>query len=119
MELDLFDLLMKIGAAVLAGASMGLERKFKGKPAGLKTYTLVSLGAATFITISYLFEGNSSTDMTLIVGQVVVGVGFLGAGVILHDSNNTEVRRLATSATIWCSAAASRSGSSSSGSIKA
>ncbi|WP_341481954.1 MgtC/SapB family protein [Christiangramia sediminis] len=106
MELDIWEFIIKIGAAAFSGALMGLEREYKGKPAGLKTYSLVALGAATYITISLLFETSESTDMTRIVGQVVVGVGFLGAGVILHNKNNTMVRGLATSATIWCSAAA-------------
>jgi putative Mg2+ transporter-C (MgtC) family protein len=106
MDIDVWDFIMKTGAAAVSGAILGFERKYKGKPAGLKTYTLVSLGAATFIIISLLFLNDSGTDMTRIVGQVVVGVGFLGAGVILHDKNNKSVTGLATSATIWCSAAA-------------
>jgi putative Mg2+ transporter-C (MgtC) family protein len=106
MELDIWEFIIKISAAAFSGALMGLEREFKGKPAGLKTYSLVALGAATFIIISLLFESSDSTDMTRIVGQVVVGVGFLGAGVILHDKNSSIVKGLATSATIWCSAAA-------------
>tara|TARA_R100000935_G_C2733288_1_gene122846 strand:- start:188 stop:631 length:444 start_codon:yes stop_codon:yes gene_type:complete len=106
MDLDIWEFIIKISAAAFSGAFMGLEREFKGKPAGLKTYTLVALGAATYIIISLLFESSDSTDMTRIVGQVVVGVGFLGAGVILHDKNSTIVKGLATSATIWCSAAA-------------
>lgn len=106
MELDILDFLIKSFSAILAGASMGVERKIKDKPAGLKTYTLVSLGASVYIMISLLFEAADSTDMTRIVGQVVVGVGFLGAGVILQDRKNTKVKGLATAATIWCSAAA-------------
>lgn len=106
MELDIWEFIIKIAAAAVSGAIMGVERKYKGKSAGLKTYSLVALGAATFIIISLLFETSESTDMTRIIGQVVVGVGFLGAGVILHDKNNTVVKGLATSATIWCSAAA-------------
>jgi putative Mg2+ transporter-C (MgtC) family protein len=106
MEIDIAEFLLKNSAAALAGACMGLERKFKGKPAGLKTYTLVALGASVFIIISLLFQKTDSTDMTRIVGQVVVGVGFLGAGVILQDRDTTKVLGLATAATIWCSAAA-------------
>jgi len=106
MEIDITEFLIKSFTAILSGAFMGFERKFKDKPAGLKTYTLVSLGAAVFIIISLLFESVDSTDMTRIVGQVVVGVGFLGAGVILQDGKNIKVKGLATAATIWCSAAA-------------
>jgi len=106
MEIDIWEFVLKISAAAFSGAFMGLEREFKGKPAGLKTYSLVAVGAATFIIISLLFKDADSTDMTRIVGQVVVGVGFLGAGVILHDKNTKHVTGLATSAAIWCSAAA-------------
>ena len=106
MEIDTSEFLLKNGAAIFAGLLMGLERQFKGKPAGLKTNMLVALGASGFIIISLLFMNSGGTDMTRIVGQVVVGVGFLGAGVILHGKEGKEVEGLATAATIWCSAAA-------------
>lgn len=106
MEIDIVDFLFKTGAGAFAGLLMGLERQFKGKPAGLKTNMLVALGASAFIIISLLFENSGGTDMTRIVGQVVVGVGFLGAGVILHGEDGKKVEGLATAATIWCSAAA-------------
>ena len=106
MEIEISDFLLKNGAAAFAGLLMGLERQFKGKPAGLKTNTLVSLGAAGFIIISLLFVDADGTDATRILGQIVVGVGFLGAGVILHGDDGKKVEGLATAATIWCSAAA-------------
>ncbi|MCH4824444.1 MgtC/SapB family protein [Gramella lutea] len=106
MEIDITEFLLKNGAAALAGLLMGLERQSKGKPAGLKTNMLVALGASSFIIISLLFRDSGGTDMTRIVGQVVVGVGFLGAGVILHGEKGKKVEGLATAATIWCSAAA-------------
>ncbi len=106
MEIDNVQFLLQSGAATMAGLLMGLERKFKGKPAGLKTNMLVALGACAFIIISLLFKDAGGTDMTRIVGQIVVGVGFLGAGVILHGKEDKKVKGLATAATIWCSAAA-------------
>lgn len=106
MEIETTEFLLKNGAAAMAGLLMGLERQFKGKPAGLKTNMLVALGACAFIIISLLFKDTGGTDMTRIVGQIVVGVGFLGAGVILHGENGKKVEGLATAATIWCSAAA-------------
>lgn len=105
-EIDLVDFLLKNGAASLAGLLMGFERQTKGKPAGLKTNMLVALGACGFILIALLFKEVEGTDMTRIVGQVVVGIGFLGAGVILHRDNGRKVEGLATAATLWCSAAA-------------
>lgn len=106
MEVDLIEFLMKHAAACFAGFFMGFERQFKGKPAGLKTNMLVSIGACAFIVISLLFADIQNTDMTRIVSQVVVAVGFLGAGVILHTEEGRKVEGLATAATIWCSAAA-------------
>ncbi|MAN58240.1 MAG: magnesium transporter MgtC [Flavobacteriaceae bacterium] len=106
MEIELTDFLLKGGAASLAGLCMGLERQVKGKPAGLKTNILVALGATVYIMVSLLFVNEQSTDMTRIIGQIVVGVGFLGAGVILQRDNENKVKGLATAATIWCSAAA-------------
>ncbi len=106
MEIDITEFILKTGAGAISGLLMGLERQYKGKPAGLKTNMLVALGASAFIIISLLFQDSGGTDMTRIVGQVVVGVGFLGAGVILQRENGRKVKGLATAATIWCSAAA-------------
>lgn len=106
MEIELTDFLLKGGAAALSGLCMGLERQVKGKPAGLKTNILVAVGATVFIMASLVFQGEAGTDMTRIIGQIVVGVGFLGAGVILQRDKEKRVKGLATAATIWCSAAA-------------
>lgn len=106
MEIEISEFLLKNGAAAFAGLLMGLERQVKGKPAGLKTNMLVALGSSGFIIISLLFRDSGGTDMTRIIGQIVVGVGFLGAGVILHGKKGKKVEGLATAATIWCSAAA-------------
>lgn len=83
------------------GAAVGLERQINNKSAGLRTNTLVALGSCVFVLISVrlLSEGG---DPTRIIGQVVTGIGFLGAGVILHRGAN--VQGLTTAATIWCSA---------------
>jgi len=78
------------------GIIIGLEREWRKHPAGLRTNTLVALGAAMFVTIS------SGTDYH-IAAQVVSGLGFLGAGVILHEG--LTIRGLSTAATLWCSGA--------------
>lgn len=83
---------------------MGLERKIKGKRAGLKTYALVSVASAVFVIISLQFQGHEFVDMTRVMGQLIVGVGFIAGGVILQSK--AHVKGLATAATIWCSAAA-------------
>lgn len=102
MGLEVFSL--RIGAALLAGLFIGIEREVQNKNAGLKTNALVSLGAAVFVYISMEFRDVEYVDLTRVLGQVVTGIGFIGAGVILHKG--TTVRGLTTAATVWCSAGA-------------
>jgi putative Mg2+ transporter-C (MgtC) family protein len=101
MDWTLFAL--RVGLATIAGLAIGLERETQGKEAGLKTNALVSLGACIFILMSLEFEGDKYVDITRVLGQVVVGIGFIGAGTILQKGR--EVKGLTTAATIWCSAA--------------
>ncbi|MDR5589157.1 MgtC/SapB family protein [Christiangramia sp. SM2212] len=89
--------------ATIAGLIIGLEREIQGKEAGLKTNALVSLGSAMFILMSMEFEGDKYVDITRVLGQVVVGIGFIGAGTILEKQR--KVKGLTTAATVWCSAA--------------
>ncbi|NJY61219.1 MgtC/SapB family protein [Salinimicrobium sp. CDJ15-81-2] len=102
--MELLEFGFRIGAALLAGLFIGMEREIHNKNAGLKTNALVSLGAAVFVLTSLAFEGEKYVDTTRVIGQVVTGIGFLGAGVILHKG--TIVRGLTTAATVWCSAGA-------------
>lgn len=95
---------IKIGAAALAGLLIGLEREIQNKQAGLKTNALVSLGAALFVIVSLEFEGKDYIDSTRVIGQVVTGIGFIGAGVILRQG--TKITGITTAATVWCSAGA-------------
>lgn len=99
METTEFIIRMLVATGV--GAAVGLERQINNKSAGLRTNTLVALGSCVFVIISVMLipEGG---DPTRIIGQVVTGIGFLGAGVILHRGAN--VQGLTTAATIWCSA---------------
>lgn len=101
MDWTLFAL--RVSLATIAGLIIGLEREIQGKEAGLKTNALVALGASIFILMSVEFEGDKYVDITRVVGQVVVGIGFIGAGTILQKGK--EVKGLTTAATIWCSAA--------------
>lgn len=96
--------LFRIILSVLSGLLIGMEREYKGKDAGLKTNTLVSAGACAFVILSLEFTGKDFIDVTRVLGQVVTGIGFLGAGVILKRKNT--VKGLTTAATVWCSAAA-------------
>ncbi len=99
MEFATFALNM--GAALLMGIAIGLERQYRQHAAGLRTNALVCLGAALFVSVARMIDHESSP--TRIASQVVSGIGFLGGGVILREGLN--VRGLATAATMWCSAA--------------
>jgi putative Mg2+ transporter-C (MgtC) family protein len=96
------DFIISIIVAMIAGFCVGLERQMRNKNAGLKTYTLVSVGSAVFTNISFEYTGIDFVDTARIISQVIVGVGFLGAGVIVQGKH--KISGLATAATIWCSA---------------
>ncbi|WP_224490401.1 MgtC/SapB family protein [Robertkochia flava] len=102
-EVAHFTFIVKLLAALIAGLVIGLEREFKGKSAGIKTNGLVALGSAIFVLASLEFHGEDFVDITRVLSQVVTGIGFLGAGVILQQRE--KVKGLTTAATIWCSAA--------------
>lgn len=82
------------------GAFIGLEREVRGYPAGIRTLALVAMGSALFTDMTFLFGDVSSSR---VASQIVVGVGFLGAGVILRERGN--IRGMTTAATIWAAAA--------------
>lgn len=90
----------RITICFILGSMIGIERQYRRKIAGVRTITLVAIGSFLFVSISRLTSGN---DITRIAAQVVSGIGFLGAGVILRDGTN--VKGLNTAATLWCSAA--------------
>ena len=101
MALPIFEAELNMLAAVGLGAAIGFERQWRQRLAGLRTNTLVALGAATFILFGRLTD---NVDSAARVGaQVVSGIGFLGAGVIFKEGLN--IRGLNTAATLWCSAA--------------
>ncbi|MCI4677713.1 MgtC/SapB family protein [Rhodoblastus acidophilus] len=87
-------------AALACGALIGFERQWRERNAGLRTHTLVALGAATFVVFAAQFANENPTR---VAAQVVSGIGFLGAGVIWKEGAN--VRGLNTAATLWCSGA--------------
>jgi putative Mg2+ transporter-C (MgtC) family protein len=96
---EAWDLALRLAIALLLGAAIGLERQWHQKMAGLRTNALVSLGAGGFVVYGALL--GAPLDLH-IAAQVVTGVGFLGAGVILRQGLN--VHGLNTAATLWCAA---------------
>ncbi len=90
------DLLLQLVLATILGGVIGLERELKGKPAGLRTNILICIGAATF---THLSVSLGHGDPGRIAAQVLTGVGFIGAGTILHTRGS--VTGLTSAATIW------------------
>jgi putative Mg2+ transporter-C (MgtC) family protein len=106
------EIIWRILAAVGLGAAVGLEREVAGQPAGLRTNATVALGAALFGVVSTLgFDAyvhprndtNIQIDVTRVASQVVVGIGFLGAGLIFRQRG--QVRNLTTAASLWVTSA--------------
>jgi putative Mg2+ transporter-C (MgtC) family protein len=91
-----------LGTAVLCGFIIGLERQLRGKPAGIRTSILIVLGTYAFIAAS-MSVNTTMTDPSRIIGQVITGVGFLGAGVML--ARDGMVLGVTSAATIWVLAA--------------
>jgi len=102
MEID-WVLIFRLFAAGLLGGLIGLEREFRAKEAGVRTHFIVALGSALFMIISeFAFEGKQH-DAARVAAQVVSGIGFIGAGVIIFQRN--AVRGITTAAGLWVAAA--------------
>ena len=99
MEWDVFT--VRVLLALTLGSIIGAERQMRQRMAGLRTNALVAAGACLFVTVGVI-AGNAD-GQARIAAQVVSGIGFLGAGVIMREGLN--VRGLNTAATLWCSAA--------------
>ena len=99
------DIAARLVSAVLAGAILGINRDLHRKPAGLRTHALVSLGSAMSIVVISA-AGFQSDAMSRVIQGLVTGVGFIGAGVILHhEGGEHRVAGLTTAASIWVAAA--------------
>jgi putative Mg2+ transporter-C (MgtC) family protein len=102
MDITVPDFWTKVIVAVLCGGAVGLERQIKGKPAGIRTSILICLGTSLFISLgAACSDGNS--DPSRVLGQVVTGIGFLGAGVIL--TREGIILGVTSAAVIWVLAA--------------
>ena len=103
---QLTDILIRFGSALALGASLGLQREFRGKAAGMRTYSLVTLGAALFTYLSiYGFSNQAGADPTRVAAQIVTGIGFLGAGVVIFRPEQQHIEGLTTAAGMWVAAA--------------
>ena len=111
---DLLDLTIRLGIAIVAGGSIVLDRYLHHKAGGLRTQMLVSLGAALFTIVPIaLTERTDISSLSRVVQGIAAGVGFLGAGEIIHRSNSTtpisatpiQITGWTSAASIWVTAA--------------
>ncbi len=102
VEVFRLELMLQLVLATVLGGAVGLERELEGKPAGLRTNILICIGSALYTKLSMTIAG-PNVDPTRVAAQIVTGVGFIGAGTILHARG--AVVGLTSAATIWVVAA--------------
>lgn len=95
------DLLINLGISLAAGFAIGVERESRNKAAGISTHCLVIGGAMIFTFLSSVVDPNSSSR---IAAQIITGIGFLGAGLILKSEANGRITNLTTAAAVWFAA---------------
>lgn len=103
-NLNIFSLLIRLCLSIICGGIIGIQRSYKGIPAGFRTHMLVCLGATLSMVIGqFIYCMFENTDISRIGSQVISGIGFLGAGTILITGTN-KVKGLTTAAGLWASA---------------
>jgi putative Mg2+ transporter-C (MgtC) family protein len=110
-NLDLWEVALRLAVAAALTGAVGLEREFRERAAGLRTHMLVGVGSALFTIVSayawgdFIFDRSQGTafDPTRIAAQIVTGIGFLGAGVIIRQG--LSIRGVTTAAGLWVAAA--------------
>jgi putative Mg2+ transporter-C (MgtC) family protein len=111
MDLPLLEVALRLGAAALTGAMIGVNRDLTNKPIGIRTLGLVGLGAGAVsvatIQVSGMAENPDAMSRVVqgVIQGVMAGISFIGAGVILRDSAAQNVNGLTTAATVWVAAA--------------
>lgn len=101
LNLSHSEIFLRLISALIFGSIIGIERQWKQRTAGLRTNALVSIGACCFAILGCSFPALDS--QARIICQIIPGIGFLGAGVIMRDGGN--IKGINTAATLWCSAA--------------
>ncbi len=108
MEFTTLDILISLAVAIGLGGLVGVERTLDGKTAGMRTYALVSMGSAFFVIVSSivaasLMNSSNFVDPLRVASQIIVGIGFIGAGLVFHRSDN-RATGLPSPAGLWVSA---------------
>lgn len=99
------DVVIRLVAATLIGAALGLNREIRGKPAGLRTHALVALGTALVTLTGVELAGHepefNSDAVSRVIQGIVAGIGFLGGGTILKADSGAHISGLTTAASLW------------------
>lgn len=108
MEFATLDILIRLAIALVLGGMLGIERTLAGKTAGMRTYALVSMGSSLFVLISILvssqFINLTNFDPLRMASQVLVGIGFIGAGLVFHNNREMKTSGLTSAAGLWVAA---------------
>ena len=108
MELSTIDILIRLAVAILLGGLVGMERTLAGKTAGMRTYALVSMGSALFMLVAMIisaqFIGTASFNPLFLAPQILVGIGFIGAGLVFHNNRDMKTSGLTSAAGLWVAA---------------
>jgi len=100
---ELGKVLIRVIAAMIFGAAIGIERESAGKAAGVRTHMLVTLGTAIFVLVCVQY-GFATDGLSRVIQGIITGIGFVGAGSIIKLNDELDVRGLTTSAGIWIAA---------------
>jgi putative Mg2+ transporter-C (MgtC) family protein len=100
---DDITITLRLAAALAAGAVLGINRDLKRKPAGVRTHALVSIGSAVVI-MAALAIGGTADSVSRVLQGLITGIGFIGAGVIIHHERARRIEGLTTAASIWVAA---------------
>ena len=100
--MDTFDVFLRLGIAALVGVALGLNRDLCGKPTGVRTLGLVGLASA--VVVLAVDQSEEANNVGRVIQGIVTGIGFLGAGVIVHNSFGKQVHGLTTAACVWLTA---------------
>ena len=103
-SIDTFEMMLRLGMALVAGAILGGNRWLHHKSAGVRTHSLVALGAAIALMLIDTPQGIEVQSLSHVLQGLVTGIGFLGAGVIIRSNHSNHVQGLTTGASIWACA---------------
>jgi putative Mg2+ transporter-C (MgtC) family protein len=95
---------LRLGLALFVGAALGLNRWLHHKSAGIRTHSLVAIGSATAVMLIADFVQDDAQSVSRVLQGLITGLGFLGAGVIIHEQRSRKVHGLTTAASLWACA---------------